>query len=513
MPAAAGSEYLTSTSFALLRSFWRDTSVMSEPVPLKHIVDPGEYSCQLWVPIEGEEKRALEASISLQPRKQPKGDLFGDVPIHVEVNEHGSSAAFPQSYEFPIVEGRLRSNHVIWLIDVNVQTWPGDRALFDARCALVGFPSSEPKNLFQSIRVQTTYLDRMASFAPIARFKPPQRTDGQPIEWWAEEASPMHHEWTSDNASLTLGFDCSARTGDPYEMSVRYSPVVTVELTKPVSLSRLVEEWIDPLQGIATVVMGSRAELTFVALEPAKDQDDDKTPSSRTKFMQLYGSGIVQAPFAAKKWSGNDKHAAVQFGLDSLSLLTLLESWQGHLKRRHPLYETYVSVLGVPDDHPRNRLLLLLQALEGHYGYERATQLRQRRKKFSTDMAEHVAALEASDIPQASKRFLKKNVRHSPPQGLDEALRWAVKPLPDGLEKRLSDCELLNQVIDEDQKLTHWADALRTIRNDLAHGNRGFDAFEMHQVVKELDLVVRAQVLLTLGAPDEFLEGLLDDGR
>ncbi len=54
------------------------------------------------------------------------------------------------------------------------------------------------------------------------------------------------------------------------------------------------------------------------------------------------------------------------------------------------------------------------------------------------------------------------------------------------------------------------ADALRIIRNDLAHGTKGYDAYQLLQVVEVLERVVRAHALELLGCPDLVISRLLD---
>lgn len=54
------------------------------------------------------------------------------------------------------------------------------------------------------------------------------------------------------------------------------------------------------------------------------------------------------------------------------------------------------------------------------------------------------------------------------------------------------------------------ADALRMIRNDLAHGTRGYDAYELQQVVEVLERMVRAHALELLGCPEAVISRVLD---
>lgn len=59
------------------------------------------------------------------------------------------------------------------------------------------------------------------------------------------------------------------------------------------------------------------------------------------------------------------------------------------------------------------------------------------------------------------------------------------------------------------ETINDWPNAVRQIRNDLAHGNKSYDSFELHRLAKTLDEMVQAHVLRSLGAPDEVLVRML----
>ncbi|NWL26506.1 hypothetical protein DM794_05430 [Paenarthrobacter ureafaciens] len=330
----------------------------------------------------------------------------------------------------------------------------------------------------------------------------------EPLKWWAQQAESLQQIWTSTNAKLALGFDCRARTGDPYEFTVRYSPIVTADFPTPASLDEVVNNWIDPLRGVSTIAMGKKSEVTFVALSPVVEDQDLTSKSS--SYFQLYGSGISQQPFAASSVGSVTSRPALRFTADGISLLSLIEGWQQHVAAGHPLFETYASVLGVPDDHPRNRFLLLLQALEGHYGKVNTADLADRQKEFDLDRSRHLDVIESSKhLDKDTRKFIKKYLSRKPPQGLDTSLRWAVKTLPSNVDSRIADSELVKAVLRDHESINDWSNALRQIRNDLAHGNRSYDVLELLPLTRTLDQVVRAHILKSLGADDDALKEML----
>src|SRR3954469_14863198 len=226
---------------------------MDDEAPLRHIVGPGEYPVQwLGASEDGETATPVQGSITLEPLHPPRGRMmFEGVPVAWDVTGSSLSAGFPQNYDYPLLLGHLASNHVIYLIDATVETWLEGTAVVYARCALVGTPGAEVGSKFQPLLLQTPFLDRPATIAPIDATRIPR---GRPIEWWAREAADLHKQvWTSESATLRLGFECRARTHDPYEVRVRYSPVVPVDLKVPATLDTTVAEWMEPLRGVATI--------------------------------------------------------------------------------------------------------------------------------------------------------------------------------------------------------------------------------------------------------------------
>jgi hypothetical protein len=258
--------------------------------------------------------------------------------------------------------------------------------------------------------------------------------------------------------------------------------------------------------------MGTQSELTFVSLAPT--QEPPKNPEQhRPIFLQLYGTGLSQAPFAAAPRAAGEKRPALTFGIAGLSLLSILEGWQRHTSGKHPLFETYVSVLGVPDDHPRSRFLLLLQALEGHYGHENKANIARRERIYVAKREHHLQAIiDNAALDLQTKNFIKRNLAKRPFSSLDTALSWAAKSLPGDVAARIADCQLVREVIN-DGRATDWANALRVVRNDLAHGDRSYEAQALYDTSQLLDRVVRAHVLRTVNAGDDVLETLLSYNR
>ncbi|MBX9243855.1 hypothetical protein ICW40_03425 [Actinotalea ferrariae] len=93
------------------------------------------------------------------------------------------------------------------------------------------------------------------------------------------------------------------------------------------------------------------------------------------------------------------------------------------------------------------------------------------------------------DLSTQDRRFIKDNLQKRPSSSLDGAL---VKGL------RASG------------RATSTSDALRHVRNDLAHGNRGYAFDELDEVVAVLERIVRGHALRLLGCPDLVVARVFD---
>lgn len=61
-------------------------------------------------------------------------------------------------------------------------------------------------------------------------------------------------------------------------------------------------------------------------------------------------------------------------------------------------------------------------------------------------------------------------------------------------------------------RATSTSDALRHVRNDLAHGNRGYAFDELDEVVAALERIVRGHALRLLWCPDPVVTRVFDGG-
>jgi hypothetical protein len=107
-------------------------------------------------------------------------------------------------------------------------------------------------------------------------------------------------------------------------------------------------------------------------------------------------------------------------------------------------------------------------------------------------------------------KFLERTLSKRPPGGLEPAINWLANKLPWNVKAQLDATPLIATAKTAPTSAKNAPDALRIIRNDLAHGTKGYEAYELHQVVKVLEQMVRAHALELLGCPSGVITRVLD---
>lgn len=344
---------------------------------------------------------------------------------------------------------------------------------------------------FKSFKIQIGGLDAIAGIGPIKSTTFPNQ--GAAGTWAAEVAADYKQEWSDAGASMSLTYYGSIRTFDPYAFSMGFSPVLSCELAEPVPLRQLLDDWVDPLRRVVSIGTGRSEEITYLTVCPV-------TGHGAEQQGQVFGSGITQEPYESVRERIEEIKAPLRLKSDGVSLLELLRTWQKLASVHHPLLETYGSMLHARDQHPRSRILLLLQAIEGTHGHETKASFERRQKRHSEDRAAVVEV--AKDVLDDKQlKFLERALSKRPPGGLEPAINWLSKKLPGDTKTRLEAVSLIRMVKAAPTNAKNAPDALRIIRNDLAHGTKGYETYELQQVVNVLEQMVRGHALQVLGCP------------
>lgn len=473
---------------------------MADGVPLSLLLEPGEYRVEWQLPNQSGEIVALPGDLELASDRPPRGNAFGEVPVEWETAGAGGVASFPQTYEAGTVVGRLLNGFTVVLVDAVVEIWFSERAIIHARAALLG---REPfiGDTIQVARVdiQVEGLDAATGIGPIRKVKIPlKREEGQRyLDWsWEAVGNPDSTQvWADDEAEVELQFYSSVTAPEAFFFRVTFSPIVLIRPSKPIPFDDVFAEWVEPLRRIVSLATGRKEKITYLAVRLAVDDGEPR-------LFQVFGTALQQEPYSSR---GNDVLKIERSFLLSptdMSLLDLLRRWHRLRDEHHPLLETYGSMMFAPDQHPRSRLLLLLQALEGMHGHENAADFATRSAKHTTRrdsaLAEATKSL-SSDVVA----FLKKHLSRRPASSLQQVLSETLTAVPVDVTGDLERSALVTAVMADPRKPTNSYDALRLVRNDLAHGTRGYDAQTVYEVVNLLDGVVRAHMLRILDCSED----------
>lgn len=471
---------------------------MVDGVPLSLLLEPGEYRVEWQLPSQMGGAIAVPGDLELASDRPPRGNVFGKLPVEWLGGAVGLTS-FPQTYKAEMVVGRLLNGFTVVLVDVIVEIWTSDRGTVRARAALLG---REPfvGNDIQVARVdvQVEGLDAVTGVGPIGQVDIPlKRKEGQRyLDWsWTAVGNPDSTQiWADDSVEVELQFYGSVTAPEAFFFRVSFSPIILIRPSKPIPFDDVISEWVEPLRRIISLATGRKERVTDLVIGLAV-KDGEPIP------FQVFGSALHQAPYSSR---GNDilkVERSFLLSAQDMSLLDLLRRWQHLRKEHHPLLETYGSMMFAPEQHPRSQLLLLLQALEGLHGYQTAAEFSQRATEHTANR-ESALADAAKSLSSEVVVFLKNHLSKRPARSLQQALREMLVTVPRDITGDLERSALVAEVMGSPRKPTNSYDALRIVRNDLAHGTRGYEAVAIDEVVQLLDGVVRAHMLRVLGCSE-----------
>ena len=483
---------------------------------LKLIYAPDEYLCTWSVPDGKGGWRSLAGSVDARADRPPRGQVYGDVPLRASPSAPGEVVfGFPQHTALPALRASLANGGTLILVDAAISYRRMGGGRVEARTALLGNgsgffgrmtgivqPSEQRVPRVTSARFQIAALDAVLGTMPLLADPPiPGAPAGQ---WTASIDHDADVEWSSGGVTLRAGYEGRMRVRDGYEFGLLFSPVATIELTDGATLRELVHDFVEPLRRIIAIATGQTRDLTYLSVK----LDGEKG------WFQVFEQGITQAPFESSSEQVEAASTTILADEDGISLLDLITRWRQLESEHHPLVETYGSMLHAADQHPRSRFLLLIQALEGMHGAETRVRYAERGAKHTGRRDAVLAKLKAmptvddptqepsSETLSADDRsFIEKFLMKRPMGSLDNALVAMAKALPVNGMDALASTELVKGVF-ASGRTDSTPGALRIVRNDLAHGNRGYPEDELDEVVAVLEQIVRGHALRLLGCPD-----------
>lgn len=456
---------------------------------MKRVLHPaGDFHCTWHVRDEDGRLRNFPGTLAVRPGERPSGDLHG-----LELSEPGD--LYPRRETYPILTATLASGASAVVMQAEVEFFLPGRALLQGNLALITIGSYDDLRIPQAheIEMQIECLDALSGLQPLI---PGDDSRGS----WSAQANPgASLTWSQNGMTATVDYTVTTAGYDPYSVRVEALPRITIKSAQPLDVVRWTEDWVRPLEQLCSIAAGRPCSVTYVILKEASTES--------SQLSQLYAKGITQQPYTSDYRAIFGVSLGLNLFEDNISLLSLAVGWQKARDESHPIVETYGS-MHLTSEHPRSRLLLLLQTVEGAYGFER-------RDAFAVRLKAHEADIESllqkvRDCTNAKDRSKIKSSLKLLHPGLEEALTDLFASLPFDMRPWLAKTALISKVR-EGTPLDVVA-ALRTVRNDLAHGNRSYDGGDLRQLVTLLDRVVRARTLALLGCPDPSLIAVLKGG-
>lgn len=469
---------------------------------LKLAFSPDDYLVTWQLPTNTGEVFEAHGALTVAPDEPPKASAHGQFP-HIAEQMKSGGAGFPQTVDVPQLVGRLSNGGTVLMVNARVTYWFESQARIDADAALITLASvaSEKVAKFRGFEIQVGGLDAIAGVSPIKETTFPK--EGAAGTWSAELNDELSQEWSDDGAVVSLDFNSSVRTFDPFSFRMGFSPVLRAEFAEGVSFRKIFDGWVQPVRKVVSIATGRPEPLTYAVLRVGETEGHESKA-------QAFGVGVTQSPYESKLDEVRKINAPLRLKTDGVSLLDLVRNWQTMADTHHPLIETYGAMLHARDQHPRSRFLLLIQAIEGTHGYETKASFEKRTKKHQ-DARSALVEVVGNSLDTAQLKFLERNLGKYPPANLTSALSWLAKRLPGDIYKRLDENPLIVKAKAAPSNASSTADALRIIRNNLAHGTMGYDFYELHQVVAVLEIMVRAHALQLLDCPEQVIERLLKE--
>lgn len=475
---------------------------------------PDTYRCS-WTMSKPHDETTWQSQgdVTLLGTQQPAGAVYGRAPINFSRSPGGGiTYGAPQHFEYPVVYGELVNGRDLILVDAHLRVWeadrssglmPGPNAHFDAWAALVGHGIPQTSDvLVDSGVIQLTHLDAFAARAPIEETQYPRKPfeDADP-SFRAKFRQASYQVWSDDDAEVVVEYRISAAVYGGYHFHVTFSPTVRIELNTPIPIKDFFTSWALPMHGLVSAATGQIEDITYWSCSPLIE-GDDRPPAMRQ--FEVFARWVNQEPYASEN-TIPDKHVSSIRLAEGESLLHLLRRWQDLESEQNPILSTYdIHSLG-PEQTPRARFLLLVQALEGLCGHEdrlngKWASFEAKRERILNECQQ---ALSGKDF-----KFLGRWLPGTP-YNLDDALTEMLRVLPTNLEPELAQSELVKTVIAQVDQITTTVGALRYVRNQLSHGTETFAPYDLHVVAGILSRAVRGHLLRLLQASGPAQERVL----
>lgn len=469
--------------------------------------EPREYMCTWHLPKAAQDSADDQlidvlGTIDLTGRHHPTASFQGILPYASD----SGGARFPQTKNFNCLTGTLSSGVHVALINGQTSYWLHNGGGANGAFAVLSTTPFEHNKYrkYQSIELQIDDLDAIFDIPPTSiAFK--KHTDDHDEEYIINIPTQNYLEWKNQGTQMRLGYARQLRP-DRFNFRTSFAPYLRIDLDEPISLVDWWLQWVVPLCDILEVINGKPLDIMYLLAF----EDKDATGSKR-RADQVFRYDIRQDCIKIDERKFNHTRAIVNLKQDNINLLNLIAKRRELEVSRHPLIETYRSNAVSDDQHPRSRFLLLIQALEGLYGYEHKEEYQQRCRKYAEKRKALLDQVQSSIVDQNDFNFLKNNFSRRPLSGLRDALNATFRTLPETVQTQIDGSEIVAQVRSrcENTKISS-AEALTKVRNSLSHGSSAYDPNDLEKICAILHKIVRAEILRVLDLPEIARQRMLE---
>ena len=467
--------------------------------------EPREYMCTWHLPKavqDSDENQLVDVpgTIDLTGRHHPTASFQGILPYASD----SGGARFPQTKNFNCLTGTLPSGIHVALLNGQMSYWFHNNGGAKGAFALLSIRPFEHDNYrkYQSIELQIDGLETIVDEAPTT-IEFTKRTDEHDESYKISIPTRNSLDWNNQEAQMRLGYAGRLRP-DRFNFRTSFAPYLRIDIEEPISLADWWLRWIIPLCDILEVINGKPLDIMYLL---AFEDKDAAGPKRRAD--QVFRYDILQDCIKIDDNKFNHIKPVINLQEDGVNLLELINKHCELKTSKHPLIETY-NVNALSDDqHPRSRYLLLIQAIEGLYGYEHKEEYQQRCEQYTQKRN----ALLDKVKPAVSKedfRFLNRNFPRRPFSGLRDALNTTFQGLPKSVQDQIDSSEIITQVRNEPgSKRISSTDALTKVRNKLSHGSSLYDPNGLEEICSLLDKIVRAEIFRVLELPEVARQRML----
>ena len=468
--------------------------------------EPREYMCTWHLPKAtqntGEDQLVdVLGTVDLDVRRNPTTSFQGILPYASDIG----GARFPQDQEIECLTGTLSSGFYISLHNCHIKYLFSSYGRAQGEFAVLSAKPFEcnKHRKYQSIEVQIDGLETIVDITPTT-IEFTKRTDEHDESCKISIPTQNTLDWRNQDSRMRLGYAGRLRP-DRFNFRTSFAPYLRIDIEEPISLADWWLQWIIPLCDLLEVINGKPLDIMYML---AFEDKDATGPERRAD--QVFRYDILQDCIEIDENKFNRTHTVINLKQDNVNLLDLLIKRRELEASQHPLIETYRSNAVSDDQHPRSRYLLLIQALEGLYGYEHKEEYQRRCEQYA-EKRELFLERTKPAISQEDFKFLKKALPHRPASGLVGALSAIFKTLPKVIQDQINCSRIVIQTRNIlDDKCMSSADALTKVRNSLSHGSSAYNPNDLEEICSLLDKVVRAEIFRVLELPEVARQRMLE---